>query len=72
MDIPANPCQFMQMPLQSILGSSDTTFHANPQLPEFEAMDLDAQLAKLEKLVETPSKAKSKAVDEGLSKLKIW
>lgn len=34
-------------------------------------MDLGAQLEKLEKLVETPSKAKSKAVNEVLDIIKI-
>ncbi|CAL9009503.1 unnamed protein product [Prunus brigantina] len=38
----------------------------------FEAMDLDAQLDKLEKLSSTPGKAKSKAVDEAMKRVKIW
>ncbi|CAL2257649.1 unnamed protein product [Prunus armeniaca] len=33
---------------------------------------LDAQLDKLEKLSSTPSKAKSKAVEEAMERLKIW
>ncbi|CAL8163069.1 unnamed protein product [Prunus armeniaca] len=45
---------------------------ADPELAEFEAMDLDAQLDKLEKLSSTPSKAKSKAVEEVMERLKIW
>ncbi|KAI5312691.1 hypothetical protein L3X38_041865 [Prunus dulcis] len=53
----------MAMPIHSLPGSSTTTTFANPELGEFEAMDLDAQLDKLEKL-----KAKSKAVD----RVKIW
>ncbi|CAL2256134.1 unnamed protein product [Prunus armeniaca] len=35
-------------------------------------MDLDAQLEKLEKLSSTPSKVKSKAVDEAVERVKIW
>ncbi|CAL9011438.1 unnamed protein product, partial [Prunus brigantina] len=41
---------------------------AYPELPEFEAMDLDAQLDRLEKLSSNPSKAKSKAVDEAMER----
>ncbi|KAI5344972.1 hypothetical protein L3X38_012849 [Prunus dulcis] len=35
-------------------------------------MDLDAQLDKLKKLSSTPGKAKSKAVDEAMDRVKIW
>ena len=35
-------------------------------------MDLDAQLDRLEKLGATPSKAKSKAVDEAVVRIRIW
>ncbi|CAL2276294.1 unnamed protein product [Prunus armeniaca] len=41
-------------------------------MAEFEAMDLDAQLDRLEKLNSTPGKAKSKAVEEAVERLKIW
>ncbi|CAL8167611.1 unnamed protein product [Prunus armeniaca] len=58
----------VDMPIHSLLGSFTTTSFADPELVEFEAMDFDAQLDKLEKLSSTPSKAKSKAVD----RLKIW
>ncbi|CAL8169612.1 unnamed protein product [Prunus armeniaca] len=49
-----------------------TTLFAAPELAEFEAMDLDAQLDRLEKLSSTPSKAKSKVVDEAVDGVKIW
>ncbi|KAI5320911.1 hypothetical protein L3X38_040619 [Prunus dulcis] len=39
---------------------------ADPELAKFEAMDLDAQLDRLEKLGATTSKAKSRAVDEAV------
>ncbi|BBN68128.1 hypothetical protein Prudu_293S000100, partial [Prunus dulcis] len=45
---------------------------ADPELEEFEAMDLDAQLDKLEKLSSPPSKAKPRAVQEAMERLKIW
>ncbi|CAL2229233.1 unnamed protein product [Prunus armeniaca] len=48
------------------------TSFADPELAKFEAMDLDAQLDKLEKLSSTPSQAKSKAVDEAMKRVKIW
>ncbi|CAL2237096.1 unnamed protein product [Prunus armeniaca] len=35
-------------------------------------MDLDTQLQKLEKLGATPGKAKSKAVDEVVDRVRIW
>ena len=35
-------------------------------------MDLDAQLDRLEKLGATPSKAKSRAVDEAVERVRIW
>ncbi|CAL2236865.1 unnamed protein product [Prunus armeniaca] len=56
------------MPIHSLPGSPTTASFADPELAEFEAMDLVAQLDKLEKLSSTPSKAKSKAVD----RVKIW
>ncbi|CAL8990240.1 unnamed protein product [Prunus brigantina] len=60
------------MPIHSLPGSSTTTSFADPELVEFEAMDLDAQLDKLEKLSSTPGKAKSKAMDEAMERVKIW
>ncbi|XP_020410777.1 uncharacterized protein LOC109946669 [Prunus persica] len=60
------------MPIHSFLSSSATASFADPELVEFEAMDLDAQLDKLEKLTSTPGKAKSKAVEEAMERLKIW
>ncbi|CAL2277221.1 unnamed protein product [Prunus armeniaca] len=48
------------------------TSFTDPELEEFEAMDLDDQLDKLEKLSSTPGKAKSKAVDEVVDIVKIW
>ncbi|BBH01894.1 autoinhibited Ca2+-ATPase 11 [Prunus dulcis] len=49
-----------------------TASFADPELEEFEAMDLDAQLDRLEKLSSPPSKAKSRAVQEAMERLKIW
>ncbi|CAL9005432.1 unnamed protein product [Prunus brigantina] len=60
------------MPIHSLPGSSATASFADPDLAEFEAMDLDAQLDKLEKLSSPPSKAKSRAVEEAMERLKIW
>ncbi|CAL8988542.1 unnamed protein product [Prunus brigantina] len=60
------------MPIHSLPGSSTTASFADPKLAEFEAMDLDAQLGKIEKLSFTPGKAKSKAVDEARERVKIW
>ncbi|CAL2254919.1 unnamed protein product [Prunus armeniaca] len=60
------------MPIHSLLGSSTTASFVDPELAEFEAMDLDAQLDKLEKLSSTPGKAKSKAVNEAMDRVKIW
>ncbi|CAL8151980.1 unnamed protein product [Prunus armeniaca] len=60
------------MPIHSLLGSSTTASFADPELAEFEAMDLDAQLDKLEKLSSTQGKAKSKAVNEAMDRVKIW
>ncbi|CAL8090216.1 unnamed protein product [Prunus armeniaca] len=56
------------MPIHSVLGSSTTASFADPKLAEFEVMDLDAQLDKLEKLGSAPGKAKSKAMD----RMRIW
>ncbi|CAL8133990.1 unnamed protein product [Prunus armeniaca] len=61
-----------EMPIHSIPGSSTTASFADPELVEFEAMDLDAKLDKLEKLSSTPDNAKSKAVDEVVDRVKIW
>ncbi|CAL8076837.1 unnamed protein product [Prunus armeniaca] len=60
------------MPIHSFPGSSTTASFSDPELAAFEAMDLDAQLDKLEKLSSPPSKAKSKAVEEAIERLKIW
>ncbi|CAL9006237.1 unnamed protein product, partial [Prunus brigantina] len=60
------------MLIHSIPGSFATTSFADPELAEFEAMDLDAQLDKLVKLSYTPGKAKSKAVDEAMDRVRIW
>ncbi|KAI5347406.1 hypothetical protein L3X38_015285 [Prunus dulcis] len=60
------------IPIHFVPGSSTKASFANPELAEFEAMDLDAQLDRLEKLGATPSKAKSKAVDEAVERIRIW
>ncbi|CAL9020586.1 unnamed protein product [Prunus brigantina] len=60
------------MPIHSLPSSSTTTSFAGPKLAESEAMDLDAQLGKLEKLSSTPGNAKSKAMDEAMERVKIW
>ncbi|CAL9013694.1 unnamed protein product [Prunus brigantina] len=60
------------MPIHSLAGSSATASFADPELAEFEAMDLDAQLHTLEKLSSPPGKAKSRAVEEAMERLKIW
>ncbi|CAL9021324.1 unnamed protein product [Prunus brigantina] len=65
-------CLFLQMPIHSLPGSSATASFADPELAEFEAMDLDAQLDKLEKLSSPPGKAKSRALKEAMERLKIW
>ncbi|BBH05389.1 autoinhibited Ca2+-ATPase 11 [Prunus dulcis] len=62
----------LTMPIHSFPGSSATASFADPELEEFEAMDLDAQLDKLEKLSSPPSKAKPRAVQEAMERLKIW
>ncbi|CAL8087066.1 unnamed protein product [Prunus armeniaca] len=54
------------------ISSSTTASFADSELAKFEAMDLDAQLDKLEKLSSTPSQAKSKAVDKAMKRVKIW
>ncbi|CAL8117093.1 unnamed protein product [Prunus armeniaca] len=59
------------MPIHSVPGSFTTTSFANPELAEFEAMDLDAQLDKLEKLNSSPGKAKSKVVGEAVDRVRI-
>ncbi|CAL8164894.1 unnamed protein product [Prunus armeniaca] len=60
------------MPIHFLAGSSATTSFTDPELAEFEAMDLDAQLDKLEKLSSPVGKMKSKAVEEAMERLKIW
>ncbi|CAL8119927.1 unnamed protein product [Prunus armeniaca] len=60
------------MPIHSLPGSSATASFADPELAEFEAMDLDAQLDRLEMLSSPIGKAKSKAVEEIMKRLKIW
>ncbi|KAH0983436.1 hypothetical protein GBA52_010613 [Prunus armeniaca] len=60
------------MPIHSVPNSPATASFADPELVEFEAMDLDAQLDRLEQLSSTLSKAKSKAVDEAVDRVKIW
>ncbi|KAI5347430.1 hypothetical protein L3X38_015309 [Prunus dulcis] len=54
------------------ISSSTTTSFADPELAKFEAMDLDAQLDRREKLGATTSKAKSRAVDEAVERVRIW
>ncbi|CAL8135256.1 unnamed protein product [Prunus armeniaca] len=56
----------------TFLSSSTTASFADPELAKFEAMDLDAQLDKLEKLSSTPGKAKSKALDKVVDRVRIW
>ncbi|VVA40062.1 PREDICTED: LOC109946669, partial [Prunus dulcis] len=70
----SNPLKppIVAMPIHSLPGSSATASFADPELEEFEAMDLDAQLDRLEKLSSPPSKAKSRAVQEAMERLKIW
>ncbi|CAL9018579.1 unnamed protein product [Prunus brigantina] len=63
---------FLFLPIHSFPSSSTTASFADPELVEFEAMDLDAQLDKLEKLSSPPGKAKSRAVEEVMERLKIW
>ncbi|CAL8995333.1 unnamed protein product [Prunus brigantina] len=60
------------MPIHSLPGSSATASFADPELAEFKAMDLDAQLDTLEKLSSPPGKAKSRTVEEAIERLKIW
>ncbi|CAL9012731.1 unnamed protein product, partial [Prunus brigantina] len=60
------------MPIHSLAGSSTTASFADPEMAEFEAMDLDAQLERLEKLSSPVGKTKSKAVEEAMERLKIW
>ncbi|KAI5347416.1 hypothetical protein L3X38_015295 [Prunus dulcis] len=55
-----------EIPIHYVLRSSTTASFADPELAKFEAMDLDAQLDRLEKLGATTSKAKSRAVDEAV------
>ncbi|CAL2270831.1 unnamed protein product [Prunus armeniaca] len=59
-------------PMVMAVGSSETASHVDPELAEFEAMDLEAQLLKIEELGETLSKAKSKVVDEAMDRIRIW
>ncbi|KAI5316280.1 hypothetical protein L3X38_045456 [Prunus dulcis] len=60
------------IPIHSILDSSTTASFADPELAKFEAMDLDAQFDRLEKLGATTSKAQSRAVDEAGERVRIW
>lgn len=60
------------MPIHSVPGSSETTSHADSEFVEFEAMVLETQLLKIEKLGAIQSKSKSKAVDEVLDRIRIW
>ncbi|CAL2240402.1 unnamed protein product [Prunus armeniaca] len=60
------------MPIHSLPGSSAMASFADPELAEFETMDLDAQLDRLEMLSSPVGKAKSKAVEEAIERLKIW
>lgn len=60
------------MHIRSIPCSLETASHADPELVEFEPMDLEAQLLKIEKLGETPSKAKSRAMGEMMDRVRIW
>ncbi|CAL9020909.1 unnamed protein product [Prunus brigantina] len=57
------------MLIHSVHGSSTMASFADLELAEFEAMDMDAQLEKLEKLSSTTGKAKSKAVDEAVDRI---
>ncbi|CAL8117382.1 unnamed protein product [Prunus armeniaca] len=70
-DQPFQP-PIVAMPIHSSPGSSATTSFADPELEEFEAMDLDAQLDKLEKISSTPGRATSKVVHEAVDRVKIW
>ncbi|CAL2256895.1 unnamed protein product [Prunus armeniaca] len=72
--VESNPLKppIVATPIHSIIGSSATASFADPELSEFEAMDLDAQLDMLEKLSSTPGKAKFKAVDEAVDRVRIW
>ncbi|CAL8116914.1 unnamed protein product [Prunus armeniaca] len=62
----------VDIPIHFVPGSSTIASFADPELAEFEAMDLDDQLDKLDKLGATPSKAKSKVVDEAVDRVRIW
>ncbi|CAL2239433.1 unnamed protein product [Prunus armeniaca] len=68
---PSQP-PIVAMPIHSLAGSSATASFTDPELAEFEAMDLDAQLDKLEKLSSPVGKIKSRAVEEAMERLKIW
>lgn len=61
----------MLMAIQYVPSSSKNVVHGDPELAEFKAMDLDAQLLKLGKLEITPRKCKSKAIDEELEIIRI-
>ncbi|CAL2266457.1 unnamed protein product [Prunus armeniaca] len=65
--------QSFMLQLQNLKWSSlATVSFADPELAKFEAMDLDAQLDRLDKLSSTHGKAKSKVVDEAVDRVKIW
>ncbi|CAL2270311.1 unnamed protein product [Prunus armeniaca] len=74
LEVRTTPLQppIVAMPIHSLAGSSATASFADPELAEFEAMDLDAQLDKLEKLSSPVGKIKSRAVEEAMERLKIW
>ncbi|CAL8153299.1 unnamed protein product [Prunus armeniaca] len=59
-------------PLKPPIVAVTTASFANPELAEFEAMDLDAQLDRLKQLSPIPGKAKSKVVDKAVDRVKIW
>ncbi|CAL2257128.1 unnamed protein product [Prunus armeniaca] len=73
LSVVTNPLKppIVAMPIHSPPGSSITASFADLELAEFEAMDLDAQLDRLEMLSSPVGKAKSKAVEEALERLKI-
>ncbi|CAL2256301.1 unnamed protein product [Prunus armeniaca] len=59
-------------PLIVAVSSSATTSFSDPELAKFEALDLDAQVDRLEMLSSPVGKAKSKAVKKAMDRLKIW
>ncbi|BBH05133.1 autoinhibited Ca2+-ATPase 11 [Prunus dulcis] len=55
-EVPKAAGALAAMPIHSFPGSSATASFADPELEEFEAMDLDAQLDRLEKLSSPPAR----------------